>query len=76
MEKVSLSREIEMIENYIGLEALRYGDRLKISYEMEGNPEGLKITPLSCIHLSKIVSCMEPERILTVHGLNVSINIK
>ncbi|MDX2432893.1 MAG: histidine kinase [Bacteroides sp.] len=45
-EKVSLSREIEMIENYIGLEALRYGDRLKIKYEMDGNPEGLKITPL------------------------------
>jgi two-component system LytT family sensor kinase len=44
--KVSLSREIEMIENYIGLEKLRYGERLKIMYEVEGNPEGLKISPL------------------------------
>lgn len=46
LETVSLSREIEMIENYIGLEALRYGERLKIDYGLEGNPEGLKITPL------------------------------
>lgn len=46
LEKVSLSREIEMIENYIGLESLRYGERLKISYGLEGNPEGLKISPL------------------------------
>jgi len=45
-EKVSLSREIEMIENYIGLEELRYGDRLKIDYKLEGNPEGLLISPL------------------------------
>ena len=35
-----------MIENYIGLEALRFGERLKIKYEMQGNPEGLKIAPL------------------------------
>ena len=46
LETVSLSREIEMIENYIGLEVLRFGERLKISYGIEGNPEGLKITPL------------------------------
>ena len=45
-DKVLLSREIEMIENYIGLEALRYGDRLKINYELEGDPEDLKISPL------------------------------
>lgn len=46
LEKVSLLREIEMIENYIGLEALRFGDRLKIKYNREGNPEGLQISPL------------------------------
>lgn len=46
VEKVSLSRELEMIENYIGLEKLRYGERLKISYELEGRVEDLKIAPL------------------------------
>ncbi|MCK5068485.1 MAG: histidine kinase [Bacteroidales bacterium] len=46
LEKVSLSREIEMIENYIGLEKLRYGERLKISYDNEGSSQGLEIAPL------------------------------
>lgn len=45
-EKVLLSKEIEMIENYMGLEELRFGERLQISFEMEGNPRGLKIAPL------------------------------
>ncbi|MCP4311401.1 MAG: hypothetical protein GY790_09080 [Bacteroidetes bacterium] len=44
--EVKLSREIEMIENYIGLEELRFGDRLKITFEMEGKAQGLKIVPL------------------------------
>lgn len=46
LKKVSLSREIEMIENYIGLEELRYGDRLKIDYQVEGNPGDMIIAPL------------------------------
>ena len=46
LEKVSLSREIEMIENYIGLEKLRYGERLKISYDNKGSTQGLEIAPL------------------------------
>ncbi|MCK4748515.1 MAG: histidine kinase, partial [Bacteroidales bacterium] len=45
-KKVSLSREIEMIENYIGLEELRYGERLRISFEKEGDTRGLEIAPL------------------------------
>ena len=44
--KVQLQREVEMIENYIGLEMLRFGDRLKISFTKEGPLEGLKIAPL------------------------------
>ncbi len=46
VEKVLLSRELEMIENYIGLEKLRYGDRLTINYELLGRAEDLKIAPL------------------------------
>lgn len=44
--KVFLSKEIEMIENYIGLEKLRYGDRLSISFTTEGSIDGFKIAPL------------------------------
>lgn len=76
LNKVSLSREIEMIENYIGLEALRFGERLKVSYEVEGSPEGLQITPL--ILYPFVENCF-------VHGagedpdqswIDISINIK
>jgi sensor histidine kinase YesM len=45
-QKVLLVREVEMIENYIGLEELRYGERLKVSFRSEGDMEGLKIAPL------------------------------
>lgn len=45
-EKVELLSEIEMIENYIGLEKLRFGERLKVDFTVEGSIQGLKITPL------------------------------
>jgi LytS/YehU family sensor histidine kinase len=45
-EKVQLSDEVEMIENYIGLEKLRFGDRLKVDYTVNGNLQDLKIAPL------------------------------
>jgi len=45
-EKVQLTKEVEMIENYIGLEKLRYGDRLNISFKTEGKIEGHWIAPL------------------------------
>lgn len=45
-EKVPLVREIDMIENYIGLEQLRYGERLRVSFTSEGNFQNLRIAPL------------------------------
>ncbi len=45
-DKVLLVNEIEMIENYVGLEQLRYGERLKIDFSVEGDMHGLRITPL------------------------------
>ena len=45
-EKVLLEEEVEMIKNYVGLEALRFGDRLKVHFEPEGQMSGLKIAPL------------------------------
>jgi len=46
LQKVPLSQEIKMIENYIGLEKLRFGERLQISCTVQGDPQGLKIAPL------------------------------
>ena len=45
-EKVELVKEVEMIRNYIGLETLRFGDRLNVQFEPEGQMSGLKIAPL------------------------------
>lgn len=45
-DKVQLVKEIEMIENYIGLEQLRFGERLKVDFSVEGSMQGLRITPL------------------------------
>lgn len=45
-DKVMLAKEVEMIENYIGLETLRFGERLSASFTPEGSMQGLKIAPL------------------------------
>ena len=42
---VSLDKEIELIENYITLEKLRYGKRAKVSFHKSVN-EMIKIAPL------------------------------
>jgi LytS/YehU family sensor histidine kinase len=44
--KVRLQNEVDMITNYIGLESLRFGDRLKVSFESEGQTHGIMIAPL------------------------------
>ncbi|MEN8230522.1 MAG: histidine kinase [Bacteroidota bacterium] len=45
-QEVLLSKELEMIQNYMGMEKLRYGERLNSSFHMEGNVDGLAIAPL------------------------------
>jgi two-component system, LytTR family, sensor kinase len=50
-EFVSLDKEVEVIENYIELERIRYDETLKIIFEQQiENPEQ-KIPPLLLIHL-------------------------
>lgn len=43
---VKLSNEVKLVENYIQLEKLRYGKRLKVDFNIQGNIEGLKIPPM------------------------------
>lgn len=43
---VPLNKEIEYMENYISLERLRLNDQIPIAFEIEGNPETYRITPL------------------------------
>ena len=44
--EVLLSREVEMIQNYMGMEKLRYGERLNSTFQVDGKVEGLTIAPL------------------------------
>ena len=46
---VSLSKEIEYMENYISLEKLRLNGPVKISFNINGKIEGLQIVPLILI---------------------------
>ena len=39
-DEVSLDKEIQFIRNYLELEQLRYGDRLKVDFGIQGEPEG------------------------------------
>jgi sensor histidine kinase YesM len=46
---VPLKREIKLIQDYISLEKVRYGDRLNMAINIQGNPEGKFIAPLLMI---------------------------
>ncbi|WP_052308524.1 sensor histidine kinase [Solitalea canadensis] len=44
--KVPLVKELKMIENYMELEKIRYGERLNMQVTVVGNPENKSIAPL------------------------------
>ena len=46
MDAVPLNQELQLLENYIGLEKLRYGDNLQLNMEVTGAGEGVVIAPL------------------------------
>lgn len=46
MEKVPLAREVELLENYTGLEQLRYGEKLKIDQEIVLKNDAVQVAPL------------------------------
>lgn len=69
---VKLNDELEMIDNFIGLEKLRYGDRLKMNYQVAGESDEHFIIPF--VLFSIVENCFE-------HGCSVEagnswINIK
>lgn len=47
--EVPLNQEIQFLKNYVGLEQLRYGDRLDVSLNFTGDIHGQKIAPLLLI---------------------------
>jgi two-component system sensor histidine kinase AlgZ len=47
--EVLLSKELDYMQSYISLERLRLNNQIPIKFEVEGNPEPLKIAPLILI---------------------------
>lgn len=45
-QKISLAKEIDLLQNYIALEQLRYGERLDFSITISGDIEKYQIAPL------------------------------
>ena len=45
-QEVSLKKEVELIENYIELEKIRYGQKLSINFNIRGVLDGIRIAPL------------------------------
>lgn len=71
--KVSLQKEIENIENYIGLERIRQGNQAIIEYSVFGQPEEKKIVPL--ILLPIIENAFKHGISQLIHGAWVRIKI-
>ncbi|MBK8503550.1 MAG: histidine kinase [Saprospiraceae bacterium] len=46
MNKVSLSKEVDLLQNYISLEQLRYGKNLKIESMIEVQADNIQVAPL------------------------------
>ena len=46
---VTLEKEIQLINDYIGLEKVRYGDRLDMQVQINGDPKNKMIAPLLMI---------------------------
>lgn len=46
---VSLDKEIDYLENFMDLEQLRFGNRMKVEFDIEGNTENISIPPLILI---------------------------
>jgi sensor histidine kinase YesM len=44
--KVRLSDELEHLKNYVEIERIRYGEKVKIDFRLEGHPDGLQIAPM------------------------------
>jgi sensor histidine kinase YesM len=42
----TLTKEVEMLNNYIELEKIRYGERIKVSFDIDGSIDGVRVAPL------------------------------
>lgn len=55
--QVPVQQELQMIDDFVGLEKLRYGDRLDVKYQVSGSPKGRYIIPF--VLFSFVENCFE-----------------
>lgn len=46
MDTVPLSKEVQLLENYVELEKLRYGEKLQVEMDISLRNDGIKVAPL------------------------------
>ncbi|MFT3680663.1 MAG: histidine kinase [Ferruginibacter sp.] len=72
--QVPLEKEVKMLEDYIGLEKIRYGNRLDIVMNTEGNFENKKIAPLLMIPF--VENCFKHGISKTIDNAWIRLDIK
>jgi two-component system, LytTR family, sensor histidine kinase AlgZ len=72
--KVSLTKEIDYMHNYISLEKLRFNNDVPIVFEVEGNTEGVQIAPL--VLITFLENAFKHGVSNTAHGAWVKIKIE
>lgn len=72
--KVSLDKEVNYLQNYLDLEKLRFGERLTISFEMEGRIENVYIPPMILILF--VENCFKHGLKDNIDQVNTEISLK
>jgi two-component system LytT family sensor kinase len=73
---VPLKKELSLIQDYIELEQIRYGDKLSLSFHIQGNQEGKMISPLLLIPFVENSFKHGASRTLTHPWVKVDIHIE
>lgn len=71
--EITLEKEIKLIENYIDLEKMRYGNRLKINFEVNGPLKEMKIAPM--ILFTFVENCFKHGRSNDLNNPYIIINL-
>lgn len=72
---VPLEKELEMIQDYVALEKIRYGDRLKMTLEIKGDYNHKMISPLLLIPLVENSFKHGASKILEHPWVNLNITV-
>jgi len=72
--KVLVSDEIQLIQNYLDLEKMRYGDRLRLQFDQQLTTQEMEVAPL--LLLSLVELAFSPQTALSPNKVHVTIIIK